>query len=99
VTTNGWQLDIPDVLEWVADTRVRRLRDVVVVDDARAVVVAVVVGVLDDGSEFDGIENIRFLLSGETIGLGVTPSLDVEHVLVGPDMLIITNEVSLWITG
>lgn len=99
VTTNGWQLDIPDVLEWVADTCVRRLRDVVVVDDARAVVVAVVVGVLDDGSEFDGIENIRFLLSRETISLGVTSSLDIEHVLFGPDMLIITNEVSLWITG
>lgn len=51
--------------------------------------------VLEDGTELDGAVNIRLLLGGETNALGVATTLDVEDTLVGPAVLVVTDESAL----
>jgi hypothetical protein len=59
----------------------------------------VVLGVLDEGAKLDSVENIGLLLSGETIALSVATTFNVKDVIVGPHVLIITDEGTLGITG
>ena len=95
VATNSRDLHIADMLERVADTRVRSQADVIVVNDALPAFSLIIASVFDDSAKFNSIENIWLFRTRETIGLSVTPALDIKHVLVGPDMLIITNKISL----
>ena len=48
--------------------------------------------VLKNGTEADGVENIRLLLGREVKALGVAATLNVEDTGVGPDVLVITDE-------
>jgi len=95
VSTDGGQLHIADMLERVADTRVRRQADIVVVDQTLASLILVVTGVLDDRAELDSIENIGLTGTRQAIGLGVATAFDVEDIGVGPDVLVITDEETL----
>lgn len=95
VTTDGWNLDVSDMLERVAHTSVWRQADVVVVDDTRFALLLVVAGILNDSAKFDGIENVRLLSAGKTIGLSIAATLDVEHIFVRPDVLIVTDQQTL----
>ena len=42
----------------------------------------------------DGVVDLRFPLLGEADGLGVASPLEVEDPLVGPAVLVVTNEAS-----
>jgi len=98
MASDSWQLAIADMLERIANTSVSSLANVIVVDHTWSIVVTVIYGVLDNGSEFHSIKNIGLFLTGKTISLGVAASFDVEHVGVSPHMLIITNQLSLRVT-
>ena len=95
VATDGRDLHITDMLKWVHDTRVRSQADIVVVDDTLFTFLLVVAGVLNNGAKFDSIENIGLLSTREAISLSVTSTLNIEHVLVSPDVLVITNKIPL----
>jgi len=99
VTTDSRDLNVLDVLEGVTDTGVLGETSVVVVNCTGTVGVGVVLCVLNEGTESDSVENIGFLLSGETVALSVATTFNVENVVVGPDVLIITNQGALRITG
>ena len=71
---------------------------VVVVDGTHAVRVVVVLGVFNEGTEFNSVENIGLLFSGEAVALGVTTTFDIEDVIVGPHMLVISDQGALRIT-
>lgn len=51
--------------------------------------------VLEDGAKADGAVNVGLLLGGQTNGLGVAAALDVEDTLVGPAVLVVTDEGTL----
>lgn len=46
-------------------------------------------------SELDGVIDLGFFFWGEADALGVASTLDVEDSLIGPDMLIITDQFSV----
>ena len=95
VATDGRYLHIADMLKWVDDTRVRSQADIIIVDDTLFTFSLVIAGVLNNGAKFDSIENIGLLSTREAISLSVTSTLNIEHVLVSPDVLVITNKIPL----
>ena len=92
VPTDGRNLDIPNVLEWIAHTCVRRQADVIVVNDALLAFLLVIPRVLNDRAKLHSIKNIWLLCARKSISLGIAATLDVKYVLVGPNVLIITDE-------
>ena len=96
VVSKAGHLGVGDVLDGVRAAGVFREGGIVVVNDTG---LGVEDNVLEDGTEADGVENIRLLLSGETNALGVAASLNVEHALVGPAVLVVTNEGTLGVGG
>ena len=84
------------------DLRVRDELDGVraagVLRDARVVVVGragdgVVDDVLEHGPEADRAEDLGLLLRAEVDALGVAAALDVEDAVVGPDVLVVADEL------
>ena len=59
--------------------------------------ITVVVYVLQDSSEADGIEDLWLLLGREVDSFGITAALNVEDTVVRPAVLIVTNEAALGI--
>jgi len=55
--------------------------------------------VLKNGSEFNGVIDVGFLLSGQTNGLCVATTLDVEHTTVTPAVLVVTDQGTVRIRG
>lgn len=82
---------VGDVLNGVGAAGVLGDADVVVVGNA---VDRIVDDVLEDGSEADGGVDLGLLLGGEVDALGVATTLDVEDTLVGPDVLVVTDELT-----
>lgn len=81
-----------------------RVRASCVLGDADIVVVwypgvRVVDDVLEDRTEADGVEDLGLLLGGEVDALGVAAALDVEDTSVGPDVLVVTNEETVRVSG
>jgi len=99
VATDSWELNVSDVLKRIANTRVGREADVVVVDGALIALCIEVASVFNNSAKFDGVENIRLSSSRETISLGVASAFDVENVFVGPNVLIVTNKQTFRIRG
>jgi hypothetical protein len=87
-------LGVLNVLDGVCAASVLGQGVVVVVDQTGH---GVENNVFEDGTETDGVENIRLLLGRETNALGVAASLDVEDTSVTPAVLIVTNEGALGI--
>ena len=87
-------LGVLNVLDGVGATGVLGEGRVVVVDDTAD---GVEDDVLQDGSEPDGVENIRLLLGRETNALGVAATLDVEDTTVRPAVLVVTDQGTLGI--
>lgn len=83
---------VVDVLNGVGAAGVLGEGGIVVVDNTGG---RVEDNVLQDGSEADGVENVGLLLSGQTNALGVAATLDVEDTLVGPAVLVITDQSTL----
>jgi len=92
VTTDGWNLDVSDMLERVTHTCVRCQADVVVVDVSIFTLFLEVAGVLNDSAKLDGVKNIRLFSAGKAIGFGVAATLNVEHIFVSPDVLVVSNQ-------
>lgn len=89
-------LGVLDVLDGVGAAGVLGQGVIVVVDNTGG---RVEDDVLEDGAEFDGVENVRLLLGGETDGLCVAAALDVEDAGVGPAVLVVANELALGVGG
>lgn len=96
VVGHAGNLGVLDVLDGVGATGVLGKSGIIVVNNAGD---RVENGVLEDGTEADGVENIGLLLSGETNALGVAATLNVEDTGVGPAVLIVTNQLALGVSG
>lgn len=92
VVADAGELGVLNVLDGVGATGVLGEGDIVVVDNTGD---GVEDGVLEDGAELDGVENIGLLLGGETNALGVAATLNVEDTGVGPAVLIVTDKLTL----
>jgi len=99
VATDSGQLNVVNVFERVAHAGVSRQAQVVVVDLARLVFVFHVHRVFDEGTKSNGIEDIGFSRAGKAIALCVAAAFDVEDVVVGPDVLVITDQLALGVRG
>ena len=55
--------------------------------------------ILEDGAEFDSVEDVWFFLGGEVDAFGVAAAFDVEDAIVGPAVLVITDEFALGVGG
>ena len=96
VVGDAGNLGVLDVLNGVGATGVLGKGGIVVVNNAGD---GVENGVLENGTEADGVENIGLLLGGETNALGVAATLDVEDTGVGPAVLVVTNQLALGVSG
>jgi len=99
VTTDGWELNVPDVLKRITNTGVGCEADVVVVDSTLIALCLEVASVLNNSAEFDGVKNVRLPSSREAVSLGVASAFNVKNVFVGPNMLIVTNKQAFWVRG
>lgn len=84
------------MFQWVADSSVFSDGDIIVVDGSW--LVWEILNVFNDGTELDSIIDFRFFLSTEIDALSVATTFDVEDTLVCPDVFIITNQRSVWIS-
>lgn len=55
--------------------------------------------ILKNTSESNCIKDLRFFLTGQVYTLGITAALNVEDSMIGPAMLIITDQVAMNIGG
>jgi hypothetical protein len=85
---------IGNKLDRVCAACILRDRDIVVVGLA---VCYVEDDVLEDGTEADGIVDLRLLFSGEVDALGIAPALDVEDTRIRPHVLVVANQLSSWV--
>lgn len=53
--------------------------------------------VLQNGSESDGVKDFWLFLTSEVDTLRVASSLDVEDTIIGPAMLIISDQLTSWV--
>ena len=97
VSTDGRNLDIPDVLKWIAHTCVRRQADVIVVNDALLTFLLVIPRILNDRAKLHSIKNIWLFCARKSISLGIAATLKVENSIIVPAMLVVADESSLGI--
>jgi hypothetical protein len=96
VVAEAGDLGVVNVLNGVGATGVLGKGGIVVVNNTGD---GVENGVLEDGAEADGVENIGLLLGGETNALGVAATLNVEDTGVSPAVLVVTNQLALGVSG
>src|SRR5690606_32457324 len=82
-----------DVLQWVADAGVLRLAAVAEIHLALAVLLEA--HVLQQGSEAYSIPDLGFLLLGKVDALGIAASLEIEHAVLPPAVLIVADQPAL----
>lgn len=85
-------LRVLDVLNGVGASSVLGQGRVIVVDNTR---IGVENDILEDGTVLDSTEDIRLLLGGETNALGIATTLDVEHAVITPAVLVVTNQLAV----
>lgn len=88
-------LRIRDELDRVRATRVLRYGNVVVVGHTTD---GVVNDILKNRAEPDGGVDLGLLLGGEIDALGIAATLNVEHTGVRPDVLVVPDEQTLWVS-
>lgn len=91
VSTYSRKLDVADMFKRVTYTCVLGQARVVVVDRTWSGVIWEVLDVFYDCSETDSVKDIGLLLSGETVTLGVTATLNVKDVFLCPNVLVVSN--------
>jgi hypothetical protein len=89
---NAGDLGVLDVLDGVCAASVLGEGGIIVVDNSGG---GIENDVLEDGTELDGVEDIRLLLGGETNALGVAAALNVEDAGVAPAVLVVTDQGTL----
>lgn len=87
-----WDLGGWDEVNWVGTSGVLGDGRVLVVDDLGVLVVD---NVLQDGTELDRVEDLWLLLGRQVQTLGVTATLDVENTVVGPTVLVVTDQLTV----
>jgi hypothetical protein len=92
VVGDTWDLGVLDVLDGVGATSVLGQGVIIVVNETGR---RVEDNVLKDGTEANGVENVRLLLSRETNALGVATTLNVEDTSVTPAVLVVTDQGTL----
>ncbi|KAG6548769.1 hypothetical protein Mapa_009530 [Marchantia paleacea] len=96
VRPHAGDLRIGDEFDRVRSSRVLRHRLVGVVHLAGVLVEH---DILHHGAELDGIPNVGLALLRQVDALGVAPSLDVGHPVVGPAVLVVSNQVPVVVGG
>lgn len=91
---DAWELDVGNIFEWVRSTGVLGEGGVVVVDLSGEFVKD---DVLENGTVSDGTKDLWFLFGAEADALGVATTFDVEDTGVGPAVLVVTDQGSLWV--
>jgi len=97
VASNGWQLDVSDVFKWVAYPGVCRQTCVIVINGAAQVSILKISCVLYNSSKFYGIKDIWLALASKSITLRVASSLNIKYVVVSPNVLVVSNQLALWV--
>lgn len=92
----AWNASVGDVFDRISAAGVLGDANVVVVGDA---VERVVDDVLEDGTEADGGVDLGLLLRREVDALGVAAAFDVEDTFVGPDVLVVADELAVGVGG
>ena len=95
VVDHAWDLSIRDELDGICATSVLSNADIVIVGCSRD---RVVNNVLQDTAEANGAVDLWLLFGGKVDSLGVASTFNVEDTLIGPDVLIITNKLSSWVS-
>lgn len=90
--SNAGNLRVANVFNGVAGSRILGQCVIVVVNLSAF---GIEYDVLKNGSEANGVENIRFLLCRQANTLGVAPTLDVENTCIRPAVLIVTDQISV----
>jgi hypothetical protein len=99
MATNRRDLDVVNVLERIANSSVVCKARVVVVDSAVSCCIGEVFSVFNKSAELDSIKNVWFFLAAEAVTFSVAATFDVEDVLVCPNVLIVSDKGTFWITG
>ena len=86
---------IRDKLDRIRASCVFRDADIVVVGSPRC---GVVNNVLEDTAKADSVVDLGLFGCGEVDGLGVASTLDVENTSIRPDMLVVADEQTAWVS-
>lgn len=89
-------LSVGNKLDRIGTSCVLRNADVVVVGNSRN---RVINDVLEDTAISDGVKDVGFLFSRKVDTLGIASTLDVENTSVRPNMLVVTDEETVRISG
>ncbi|KAH3686254.1 hypothetical protein WICPIJ_002751 [Wickerhamomyces pijperi] len=89
-----WQLCGWNVFDWVSTSGVLSDGGVIVVDNSGFFIVD---NVFQHGTELDRTKDFWLLFTAQVQTLGVTTTFDVEHTFVGPAVLVVTNQQSVWV--
>lgn len=92
----AWNASVGDVLDRISAAGVLGDANVIVVGDA---VERIVDDVFEDGTEADGGVDLGLLFRREVDALGVAATFDVEDTFVGPDVLVVADELTLGVGG
>lgn len=82
-------------LNWVGTTGVLSNADIVIIGAPGD---RTVYHVLEDAAKSDSVVNFRFLLGRKVDAFGIASTLDVENTRVRPDMFIVTDQKTVWIS-
>jgi len=88
--------DVLDVVDRIGSAGVFGQRIVVIIDVASRFVED---GVFENGSELDGVINLRFAFSGKMDALRIATAFDVDNAFVGPVMLVVADELAARLSG
>jgi len=88
MATHRREFGVRNMFEWVGSSRVFSDGYIIIVDIPLVLVLED--DVLQDTPEFNGVVNIRFLLSGEIDTFSVAAPFDVEDTIIRPTMLVIS---------
>jgi hypothetical protein len=86
------------VLQRVGNSSVLGQAYVSIVNSARTVRILVVYSIFNYSTKFDCVKDIRFLLARQVLALGIAASLNVEYIVVSPNVFVIANEEALGVT-
>ena len=86
------------MLQGVGNSSVLGQAYVSIVNRARTVRILVVYSIFNYSTKFDCVKDIRFLLARQVLALGIAASLNVEYIVVGPNVFVIANEEALGVT-